>query len=275
MMAGRRGTILAHAVTTVFAFLSVYPLINLIAIAMRKPGSLVGSVPLLPDRLSFENFSRAWSEAHLGPAFVTSCEIAVLSVVLTVVVAVMAGYAFGTMRFPGSELIFGILLLGLVIPTEAQVVPLYYDLRSVGLTNTIWGVVLPQTAAGIAFGTFWMRSFFASVPREITEAALVDGARTRSVLWTVLLPTARPAVQTLALLVFLSSFNDFLLPLIMLQGEGLQTVPLTVASYQGPHLTDQTGVAAVALLACIPVVLVFLALQRRLIEGLTAGAVKG
>jgi raffinose/stachyose/melibiose transport system permease protein len=275
MTAGPRSRALTYAVVTLFAFLSVYPLVSLVAIAMQKPGSLVGSLPLLPDRVSFENFSRVWAEAHLGPAFVTSCEIAAIVVLLTVALSVMAGYAFGTMRFPGSDLIFGTLLLGLVIPTEALIVPLYYDLRSVGLTDTMWGVILPQTAASVAFGTFWMRSFFASVPREVTEAALVDGARSRQVLWSVLLPTARPAMQTLALLVFLSSFNDFLLPLVMLQSEGTQTVPLTVATYQGPHLTDQTGIAAVALLACIPVVLVFLVLQRRLIEGLTAGAVKG
>jgi raffinose/stachyose/melibiose transport system permease protein len=275
MIASSRSRALTYAVVTLFAFLSVYPLVSLVAVAMQKPGSLVGSVPLFPERLSLENFSRVWGEAHLGPAFVTSIEIAAIVVALTVALSVMAGYAFGTMRFPGANLIFATLLLGLVIPTEALIVPLYYDLRSLGLTDTIWSVVLPQTAASVAFGTFWMRAFFASVPREVTEAALVDGARTRQVLWSVLLPTARPAMQTLALLVFLASFNDFLLPLVMLQAEGTQTVPLSVATYQGPHRTDQTGIAAVALLACIPVVLVFLALQRRLIEGLTAGAVKG
>ena len=275
MMDGTRGRVITYAVLTLFAFLSVYPLISLVAIAMQEPGAVAGNLPLFPQRIEFSSFSRVWDEAQLGPAFVTSLTVAALAVVLTVVCSVMAGYAFGTMRFPGSDLVFGTLLLGLVIPTEALIVPLYYDLRDLGLTDTVWGVVLPQSAAYVAFGTFWMRTFFASMPRELSEAALVDGARTTAVLRSVLLPAARPAIQTLALLVFLSSFNDFLLPLVMLQSPDLQTVPLALASYQGPHRTDPAGIAAVALLACIPVVLVFLVLQRRLIEGLTAGAVKG
>jgi raffinose/stachyose/melibiose transport system permease protein len=244
-------------------------------VALEPAGTLIDAIPALPTSFNLGNFPRVWREAHLGPAFVTSLEIAICTVVLTVALSVAAGYAFGTMRFRGSGVLFGMLLLGLIIPTEALIVPLYYDLRSFGIGDSIWAVVLPQTSAGVAFGTFWMRSFFAAAPRELSEAALVDGARRWQVLWSVLLPTARPAIQTLALLVFLTSFNDFLLPLIMLQDPDTQTVPLSVATFQGPRLTDQTGVAAVALLACLPVVAVYLLLQRRLIEGLTAGAVKG
>lgn len=275
MMSGSRGRALTYAITSLFAFLSVYPMVSLIAIAMEREGSIVDAVPLLPGRISFDNISRVWRQAHLGHAFLTSLEIALVVVVLTVVLSTMAGYAFGTMRFRGADVMFGTLLLGLVIPVEALIVPLYYDLRDLSMTDTIWAVILPQTALQLAFGIFWMRTFFASVPREITEAARVDGAPTRSVLWFVLLPTARPAMQTLGVLVFLASFNDFLLPLVMLQSDNLQTVPLAVGTFQGAHRTDQTGVAAVALLACVPVILVFVALQRRMIEGLTAGAVKG
>jgi raffinose/stachyose/melibiose transport system permease protein len=275
MIVSRTSSYLTYAVLTVFAFLSVYPLVGLLAVALEKPGSLVGGVPLFPESFHVSNFSLVWSQAHLGAAFVNSGKISLLTVTFTILCSVTAGYAFGTMRFRGDKLIFGVLLLGLMVPTEAVIIPLYYDLRATPIADTIWAVVLPQTAAGIAFGTFWMRTFFAAAPRELTEAALVDGAARAKVLWKVLLPLARPAIQTLALLVFLSSFNDFLLPLIMLQNPSIQTVPLSVAAFQGPRVTDQTGVAAVALLACLPVVAVYLVLQRRLIEGLTAGAVKG
>jgi raffinose/stachyose/melibiose transport system permease protein len=262
-------------VLSAFAFVSVYPLVMLLAIALKPVGALVGNVPLLPNTFDLHNFSRAWDEAHVGPALVTSGEIALIVATATVVFSTLAGYAFATMRFLGSGVLFGLLLMGLVIPTEALIVPLYYDLRDIHLTDTVWSVVLPQTAASVAFGTFWMRAFFAAVPAELSEAAFVDGAYRLQTLRRVLLPAARPAMQTLALLVFLSSFNDFLLPLVMLQDPGTQTVPLSVAAFKGPHTTDLAGTAAVALLACLPVVGVYLFLQRRLIEGLTAGAVKG
>jgi raffinose/stachyose/melibiose transport system permease protein len=266
---------LTYMVLTTFAFLSVYPLVGLLAVALEKPGSLLGGVPLVPKSFDLANFALVWSQAHLGSAFFNSGKIALLAVTFTLICSVTAGYAFGTMRFPGDNVIFSVLMLGLMIPTEAVIIPLYYDLRATPIADTIWAVVLPQTAAGIAFGTFWMRTFFAAAPRELTEAALVDGASRWKVLWSVLLPLARPAIQTLALLAFLSSFNDFLLPLIMLQNPSIHTVPLSVASYQGARVTDQTGVAAVALLACLPVLLAYLFLQRRLIEGLTTGALKG
>ena len=275
MIVSRTSKWLTYLVLTTFAFLSVYPLIGLLAVALEPPGSLVGGVPLFPESFHLSNFSLVWSQAHLGAAFINSGKIALLTVTFTLICSVTAGYAFGTMRFRGSAVIFSVLMLGLMVPTEAVIIPLYYDLRATPIADTIWAVVFPQTAAGIAFGTFWMRTFFAAAPRELTEAALVDGAPRWKVLWSVLLPLARPAIQTLALLAFLSSFNDFLLPLIMLQNPSIQTVPLSVAAFQGPRVTDQTGVAAVALLACLPVLAVYLFLQRRLIEGLTAGALKG
>lgn len=275
MIVSSRSKVLSYAVVTAFAFLSVYPILGLVSIALKPANTLYSTVSPIPTSFHFGNFARAWNEGSFGPAFVTSGTITVTVVILATVLSTAAGYAFGTMRFRGSRLLFGILLLGLVIPMPALIVPLYYDLRSLGLSDSKWSVILPQTSLSIAFGTYWMRTFFASTPKELSEAAMVDGASRGRVLRSVLLPTARPAIQTLALLLFLNSFNDFLLPLVMLENPNVQTVPLSVAVFTGPHLTDDTGIAAAALLACLPVMVVYLALQRSLIDGLTAGAVKG
>jgi raffinose/stachyose/melibiose transport system permease protein len=179
------------------------------------------------------------------------------------------------MQFAGSRVLFYLLLLGLLIPTEALVIPLYYDLQTVGLSGTSWSVILPQASVLTAFGTFWMRAFFASTPRELREAAMVDGASQLRILWRILLPLARPAIQVLMVLLFLFSFNDFLLPLVMLSNPDVQTVPLSVATFLGNRQADVTGLAAAGLLAAVPVMLIYVFMQRRLVEGLLAGAVKG
>ena len=144
--------------------------------------------------------------------------------------SILAGYAFGLMRFRGSSVLFYVFLLGLMVPTEAIIVPLYYDLRDLHLTNTYWALILPQIATSVAFGTYWMRTYFRSVPRSLIEAARIDGASSWFTLWRVLLPLARPAVLTMTVLLFMWTWNEFLLALVMVSDECLRTAPLGLAS---------------------------------------------
>ena len=159
-------------------------------------------------------------------------------VVGTVVVSTLSGYAFGTMRFAGENVLFYLLLSGLVIPFEAVIVPLYVELRAGHLTNSYWSVILPLIGMNSAFGTFWMRAYFRGVPRQLLEAAAMDGAGSLRILWKVLLPGARPALLTLVVLVFMWSWNEFLLPLVMLSREDLRTAPLGLAFFAGRYTTD-------------------------------------
>ena len=124
------------------------------------------------------------------------------------------------MRFRGSQILFYVFLLGLMVPIEAMIVPLYYDLRDLGLADTYWALILPQIGASVAFGTFWMRAFFRGVPRSLVEAARIDGASSWFTLWRVLLPLARPAVLTMTVLLFMWTWNEFLLALVMVSDEG-------------------------------------------------------
>ena len=198
--------------------------------------------------------------------------------VVTVVSAVLSigtGYAFGTMRFRGDNVVFSIVLLGIIFPYEATVIPLYYDFQRFDLLNTYWALILPQIGQSVSFGTFWMRAFFRSSPRSLIEAARIDGATSFGVLRQVLLPQARPALMTLGTLVFVYTWNEFLLALVLIQDTEKQTAPLGLSYFAGAaRAGDPTKVAAASVLVAAPILVVYVFLQRHFIRGMLAGAVK-
>ena len=173
---------------------------------------------------------------------------------LSSLLSILAGYAFGMMRFRGDQALFYLFLLGLMVPLESTVVPLYYDLRDLGLTDTYAALIFPQVGVSVAFGTFWMRAFFRSVPRSLVEAARLDGSSSWSTLWRVVLPVGRPAVLTMMVLVFMWTWNEFLLALVMVSDEDLRTAPLGLAFFSGRNTTDFALLAAGSVIVATPVV---------------------
>jgi raffinose/stachyose/melibiose transport system permease protein len=268
MTTSRTERLLSYAVLVVFATAALYPVL------------LILSTALSPDRigdvggLHFGNLADAWTQGRFGSYMRTSAIVAVLVVGLSALFSIMAGYAFGTMRFRGSEVIFYVILLGIMVPAEALVVALYFDLRSVGLTNTLVAIVMPQVAQSVAFGTFWMRAYFRSSSREVVEAARLDGAGHWRTLWRVLVPMGRPAITTMLVLIFMWTWNEFLIPLVMATSENLRTAPLGLAFFQGQYTAGTSLLAAGATLVALPVVIVYLFLPRHFIRGMVEGAVK-
>jgi raffinose/stachyose/melibiose transport system permease protein len=193
-----------------------------------------------------------------------------------VLFSVLSGYAFGMMRFRGSVVGFYVFLLGLMVPMEAIIVPLYYDLRDLRLTNTYWALILPQIGLSVPFGTFWMRAYFRSSPNSLVEASRLDGASSFATLWRVLLPPAWPAIATMLVLIFMWTWNEFLLAVVMIQSDDLRTAPLGLAMFAGAYrFRDPTLTAAAAVLVALPIVVVYVFLQRSFIRGMFSGAVKG
>ncbi len=270
-MISRRERTLNYAILTFFAVLSVMPLLGVVLAAVTPPGQAVQGFAIPADGVDLGNFVRVWRDADFGRALWTSFQMTAITVVLSTIASILAGYAFGTMRFPGSTTIFYVFLIGLLMPFEATVIPVYYMMRWLGLTGTVWSVALPSTSLSIAFGTFWMRAFFRSAPRPLMEAARVDGASSLMVLRKILLPLARPAVLTMILLIFMWTWNDFLYSLVM----RLQTAPLTLAQFQGYRRADVSGIAAAAILVALPVFAIYVVLQRHFIRGMLAGSMKG
>jgi raffinose/stachyose/melibiose transport system permease protein len=264
----RAERLLNYGILALFAVLALYPVLLILRTALQ-PSQFGDS-----GGLHFGNFAEAWDEGRFGSYMRTSVVVAVLVVGLATTVSVLAGYAFGTMRFRGSEVIFYVMLLGIMIPAEALVVALYFDLRSLGYTDTLLAIVMPQVAQSVAFGTFWMRAYFRTSSREVVEAARLDGAGSWRTLWSVLVPMGRPAITTMVVLVFMWTWNEFLIPLVMATSEDLRTAPLGLAFFQGRYSSATALLAAGATIVALPVVVVYLILQRHFIRGMVEGAVK-
>ncbi|QXQ09029.1 carbohydrate ABC transporter permease [Paeniglutamicibacter sp. Y32M11] len=221
-----------------------------------------------------ENFAQAWVQGRFGTYMATSVLIAVIVVSLALVLSVMAGYAFGTMRFRGEQVLFYLFLLGIMVPSEAIIVPLFFDLRTFGLTDTPWAVALPQVAQSIAFGTYWMRAYFKSVSPSIMDAARVDGASKGRILVSILVPMGRPAITTMIVLMFMWTWNEFLIPLVMSPSGEFRTAPLGLAFFQGQYTQGTALLAAAAVMVALPVVILYFLMQRHFIRGMLEGAVK-
>ena len=264
----------APAVLAVFVAVVLVPFLSLLLASLQPAGTPLTGLAW-PDGVHLENFVHAWSAAGFGPLLRSSTVIALAVVPAAVLCATLAGYALATMDVPGGGKLYAYLLLGLSIPTEVTVIPLYYDLRALGLTNTVPGLALAEIAAFMPFGVFWMRAHFATMPRSLIEAARLDGASSWTTLWRVLMPSSRPAVTTLGVLYFVWSWNQFLLPLILIQDPGRRTAPAGLGFFTGQFDVDVPLLAAATLIVIAPVVLVYLFFQRHFINGVLSGALKG
>ena len=256
-----------YLILGLFAAFSLYPVLGILGAALTPETQGETGIGL-------GNIADAWELGRFGTYLRTSAIVAVVVLVAAVALSVMSGYAFGTMRFRGRTWLYYLFVLGITVPSEAIVIPLYFDLRDLGLTNTYWALVLPQAAQSVAFGTFWMTSYFRSSSRDVVEAARLDGASHWQVLWRVLAPMGRPAILTMTVLVFMWTWNEFLLPLVMVTSESLRTAPLGLSFFQGQHTSDFGLLAAGAVIVAFPIVVVYLWLQRHFVQGMLEGSIK-
>ena len=281
-MISRREHLLNYAILIVFSLFALYPVVGVLTTALADPGTASGF--RLSTDFHWANFSDAWDQGHFSQYLRSSAIVAVSVVTAATLLSILSGYAFGLMRFRGATALFYAFLLGLMVPVEAMVVPLYFDFRDVHifgwstgiqLLDTYWALILPQIGLSVAFGTFWMRAFFLSTPRSLVEAARLDGASSWTTLWRVLVPFGRPAILTMMVLVFMWTWNEFLLALVLVSSENRRTAPLGLAFFQGQHTSDFTLLAAASVIVATPVVIVYIFLQRHFIRGMLTGAVKG
>ena len=221
MSAARAERAVTYTVLALFAVGAIYPVLSILFLALHTKNDLVTGFAW-PTNPSLSSFSAAWTEGDFGTGLKSSFIVAAAVTVVSAVLSLGTGYAFGTMRFRGDRWLFGVFLLGIIFPYEATVIPLYYDFQDFGILNTYWSLILPQIGQSVAFGTFWMRAFFRSTPPALVEAARMDGASSFGVLVRVLLPQARPALLTLCALVFTYTWNEFLLALVLVERRTLE-----------------------------------------------------
>jgi raffinose/stachyose/melibiose transport system permease protein len=254
---------------------AVAPFVVTVLASLKTTGELVQGIFALPEEPQWENYRQAWTQGRFGRFFLNSIIVVVGVVIPSIVLSTMSGYAFARFRFRGSGLLFTYLLLGLVVPLQALVVPLYYLLREFGLLDSLWALILPQVAMSMSFGTLLMRQAFLAIPREIMEASIVDGANSWTTLWQVMFPLARPMIGTVALMFFIWTWNEFLLPLVVNIDPAYHTLPVGLLYFQQRWTSNIPVVAAGATIIFLPLVAMFLLFQRQLVQGITQGAVKG
>lgn len=252
-------------VTSVFVLVPVAWFV-LTAMSPQRSGFITG--------IRLQNFADAWQRADLSHTLVASAVITVGAVVLQALLAIFGGYAFGVLGVLGQRLLFPIVLLGLMVSYEAVIVPLYYELRSVGLTDSWLGMILIHAGTSVPFGIFWMRAVFRAGPGSLVDAAQIDGANSWQVLWRVLVPIAKPGILTLCLLNFMWTWNDYFLSLIFLSSPSRTTATVALGNFQGLHSTDVNLLAAASLIVCAPVLVLYLVFQRNFIHGIISGALK-
>lgn len=271
----RRGEIIVlNAVLIVAGALTVFPLVWMVSVSFMTPGEAsVFPPPLLPTEPTLQNYIDLFARGGLGRYLANSFFISACATLLALSFNVMAGYAFAKLRFVGRDAIFNTLLGALIIPAQVGMMPLFLMLKTMGLVNTYAGALVPWIAS--VFGIFLVRQFALSIPDEMIEAARVDGAGEFRIYRSIILPVMQPVLVTLALFVFLGSWNDFMWPLIILTGEQHYTLPVALAALSREHVQDNEMMMAGAVVTTVPVLILFLALQRFYIEGLLSGSVKG
>jgi raffinose/stachyose/melibiose transport system permease protein len=263
---------LSYAILTFFAVIVLVPIALLVLLALR-PSSVAGA-GFQFTHLDFGDFATAWREAHFGRYLFNSVIISVGSALLSSLLALLAGYAFGTMKLAGGKAVFSVFLAGIMVPLTAIIIPLYYNFRELGLANSLFGLILANAGMSLGFATFWMRSFFRSFPKALLESAALDGTTRWGALWRICVPNAKPAILSMLLLVFMWTWNDYFMALVLISNQNLQPASLGLGAFQSQHVTDYNLLAAGAVLMALPVVVVYLFFQRQFIRGIFAGALK-
>lgn len=256
------------------AVLSLFPLVWMLSVSFMQPGEASHfPPPLLPADPTLHNYRELFVRAGMGRYFANSLMVSIAVTLVSVLLNTMAGYAFAKLRFKGRDSTFRALLAALVIPAQVAMMPLFLLLKQMGLVNTYAGAMVPGLAG--VFGIFLVRQYARSIPDELLDAARIDGAGEWRIYWQVVLPVLKPILVTLAIFSFLGAWNDFMWPLIVLSDQSLQTLPVALASLSREHVQDNELMMAGSVVTVLPVLLLFLSLQRYYMQGLLVGSVKG
>ena len=270
----RMTRVLLYALLILGAALALVPMIWMVSASLMPSGEASSFPPhFFPGKPTLEHYSDLFTRLNLGRYLLNSAFVALVVTSASLIINAMAGYAFAKLRFRGRDRLFRALSTGLVLPVQVAMLPLFLLLKNMGLINTYWGVIIPGLAS--IFGIFLVRQYALAIPDEMLDAARVDGASEFRIFWSIVVPGIMPILATLSIWTFLATWNDFMWPLIVLSDSSHYTLPVALANLSGEHVQDTELMMAGSVLTVIPVMLVFLFLQRYYIQGVMAGSVKG
>lgn len=254
----------------------IYPFLWMVSASLKSNSRIFSDkLKLVPDPPQWSNYARAWSEAQIGQTFFNTVFISICVIAIVVVSTGMLGYVLGRYAFPGRKAILIGLIVTFVVPEGYTIIPIFDLVNRLGLGGSLFGIILAESGSASIICILLFAGYFGQLPRDLEEAARIDGAAFFRIFWQVMLPLAKPVVATVIIMTLLHTWNSFLLPLVLtLAQPGLRTLAVGVYSFQGQYFTDWSGLAAASTIGLLPIIIVFLFLQRYFIEGLS-GAIHG
>lgn len=264
-----------YAVLILFALVCLVPIVWVIAGSFKTSRDIAISPLGLPTKFNWQNYVDAWTVGRFGKYFGNSVITSIPIVIGSVALSSLAGYGFARYKLPGGNIFFYLFLLGLMVPMQSIMIPLFYILRDVGFLGTYWAMIVPNIVIGLPFGIFFMRAFFLRLPEELVDAALIDGANEFQVFWRIMLPLATPAITAQIVFQFVWAWNSFLIPLIYVQKEELRPLVLGLMFFKSKYTQNIPLTMAGAVIVMLPMIIIYVIFQRKFIQGMTSGAVKG
>ncbi|HPE94234.1 carbohydrate ABC transporter permease [Sphaerochaeta sp.] len=266
--------IVHYAVLILLSLATLLPVLWVV-LSSFKPQSELFRVPLtfIPQDWTLENYVSSLAAGNFPVYFSNTVFVAVVSTAITVLINLMAGYALAKYIFKGRDIIFTVMIATLMIPLQVIMIPIFLQLKSLGMLNSLWGIIIPPAATPT--GVFLARQYLVTLPNSLIEAARIDGAREHTIFFRLILPMSKPIVATIAIFSFMWRWNDYLWPLIVITDNRKQTIQQALANFVGQLQINWSDLLAMTTIAIIPVIIVFLAFQRFFFSGIAAGSVKG
>lgn len=266
---------LQYVLLVLFSFVILVPLAIVIFGAFKTSGELFNNPYSFPGKPVFENFKEALIQGNMFIYFKNSFIISFISLASILLFSTLAAYAITRQGIKWGNKVYVYFIFGIIVPSQAVMIPTYIMMARLGLVNTIWSVIIIYTASTLGFSIFILSGFFRTIPRELDEAAEIDGCNEIQAFWKVILPLCKPAVSTVLILNLLTIWNDFYNPLLYIRSEEIKTISLGLSKYMGRYLTNYPIMFAAVVMASVPVILVFIGLQKQFVSGITSGSVKG
>ncbi|WP_235988910.1 carbohydrate ABC transporter permease [Aquibacillus kalidii] len=264
-----------YLILSLFAIANAYPIVWMVLNSLKTADEFALDRIGLPEGFAFQNYIDAWNTANFGSFFVNSLIVSLVSVVITVFLGALAAYFLSRFQFRMSKFIYGFFVFGLLVPVHATLVPMFILMSKLGLLNTHFSLILPYVAFNMPISIFLLVSFMKSFPKDIEESAIMDGAGILKIFWSIILPMTRPAIATVVILSFINNWNEFVFALVLINDPALATLPLGLQNFAGQYETNYVGQMAGLTMALVPILIVYLFLEKELVKGMTAGAVKG
>jgi multiple sugar transport system permease protein/raffinose/stachyose/melibiose transport system permease protein len=268
-------TFFIHCFLILVSASCLFPLWWAFASSLKTQATVFSDLSLFPKNPQWQNYLYAWTKADFGIYFLNSLIYTVAVVVGVILIASMAAYAFSRLQFPGKNIFFILLISTMMIPIPGSFIALYVLLNKLHLVDTRLGYILPQINGGLALGIFLLKTFFDDLPKELEDSARIDGCGRFRVYWHIALPLAKPAIAVLAIFNILAVWNEYLLAMLVLSDKNLMPLQRGLMVFQGAHITEYPLLMAGIVITILPVLVVYLMLQKHIIKGITAGAVKG